>query len=42
MKNRITIFTNLPIASIDRMALGTRLREIGHMEGSTFDRPKAG
>lgn len=42
MKNRITVFTSLPLASIDKLALGTRLREIGHMEGSTFDRPKVG
>jgi arsenate reductase len=42
LKNRITVFTNLPLAGIDRMALGTRLREIGRMDGSTSARPKAG
>ena len=42
LKNRITVFTSLPLAGIDEMALGTRLREIGHMDGSTFDRSQAG
>ena len=35
LKNRITAFINLPLESIDRMALETRLRQIGAMEGST-------
>ena len=42
MKNRIAAFTSLPLASIDAMALGTRLREIGRMDGSTQQHPKAG
>jgi arsenate reductase len=42
LKNRIAVFTSLPLASIDRMALGTKLREIGRMEGGTMDHPKAG
>ena len=41
LKNRITVFTNLPLASIDHLALDAKLREIGHMDGSTFERPKA-
>lgn len=40
MKSRIGAFLALPIASIDRMALGTKLRDIGRMEGATT--PKAG
>jgi arsenate reductase len=36
------VFVALPLASIDKMALGTRLREIGKMDGSTFGRPEAG
>lgn len=32
---RITIFASLPIASLDRLSLGTRLREIGGGEGAT-------
>jgi len=42
LKNRINAFTSLPIDSIDRLALGSRLREIGQMEGSSFPRPRAG
>ena len=35
MKNRISAFINLPIASLDSMALSGRLRDIGRMEGAT-------
>jgi arsenate reductase len=35
MKNRIAAFISLPIASIDRLALQTRLRQIGTMDGAT-------
>ena len=35
MRNRVTAFINLPIESIDRMALGSKLRGIGGMDGST-------
>ena len=42
LKNRIAAFTNLPLASIDTPSLGTRLRDIGRMEGATSPRPKAG
>ncbi len=42
LKNRIGIFTNLPLAKIDRLSLGTRLREIGRLEGATHPTPKAG
>lgn len=35
MKNRISAFLSLPLRSIDRMALGGRLREIGQMDGHT-------
>jgi arsenate reductase len=41
MKNRISVFTALPIASLDKIALGARLREIGQSEGSTSSRPSA-
>lgn len=41
LKNRIVAFINLPLASIDRLALGTKLRDIGRIEGSTFGRNKA-
>ncbi|MBZ7927557.1 arsenate reductase ArsC (plasmid) [Ensifer adhaerens] len=35
LKNRIMAFVSLPLASIDRLALETKLRQIGAMEGST-------
>jgi arsenate reductase len=35
LKNRITAFLSLPLESIDRMALETRLYQIGAMEGSS-------
>jgi protein-tyrosine-phosphatase len=41
LKNRISAFTSLPLASIDKLSLGTRLRDIGRMDGSTAPQPKA-
>jgi arsenate reductase len=35
MRNRIAAFISLPLDSIDRMALGSKLRGIGAMDGST-------
>lgn len=35
LKNRITAFVNLPIKSIDQLALGSHLHEIGRMDGAT-------
>jgi arsenate reductase len=35
MRNRIIAFVNLPLGSLDRMALGARLSGIGALEGST-------
>jgi protein-tyrosine-phosphatase len=40
MKTRIGVFLSLPLASIDNMALGTKLREIGRAEGATIGRPE--
>ena len=40
-KNRISIFTSLPLRGIDQLALGTKLREIGRMDGSSLGRDKA-
>lgn len=42
LKNRISIFMNLPLRSIDSLSLATKLREIGKLEGSTNPRPKVG
>jgi arsenate reductase (thioredoxin) len=39
LKNRIGAFVNLPLAGIDRLSLGTRLREIGRGDGATRFRP---
>ena len=41
LKNRITVFNSLPLAGIDKMALGTKLREIENMDGSTNTRSQA-
>lgn len=35
MRNRIAAFINLPLDSIDKMALGSKLRGIGAIDGST-------
>lgn len=35
LRNRITAFLNLPLASIERLALEQQLRQIGRMDGST-------
>ena len=42
LKNRLTAFNSLPLASIDKLSLGTQLREIGHLDGSTSTQSKAG
>jgi protein-tyrosine-phosphatase len=41
MKTRISLFTALPIRSLDAMALGSKLKEIGQAEGSTAKRGDA-
>ena len=40
LRNRISIFTSLPIRSLDKMALNAKLREIGALEGATKPRPE--
>ena len=35
LKNRITAFLNLPLESIDKLAMQTKLKQIGAMEGAT-------
>jgi arsenate reductase len=42
MKNRIGAFTSLPLNSIDKLSLGTKLRDIGRFDGATLSTPKAG
>ena len=41
MKTRISLFTALPLKSLDAMALGAKLREIGQAEGSSTRRGDA-
>jgi arsenate reductase len=41
LKNRIAAFVSLPLESIDHMALETKLRQIGAMEGSTSPQGKS-
>jgi hypothetical protein len=41
MKNRIALFASLPLSSIDKMSLGTKLREIGRGEGTTASKSVA-
>jgi protein-tyrosine-phosphatase len=41
LKNRIAIFTSLPLESIDRLSLGAKLRDIGRIEGATSGQAKA-
>ncbi len=38
LKNRIGAFVNLPLRSIDKLSLGTKLREIGRSEGASSSR----
>ena len=41
MKNRINAFINLPIRSLDKLSLQTKVRDIGGLEGSTSPQSKA-
>jgi arsenate reductase len=41
LKNRIAIFSSLPLGSIDKLSLGTRLRNIGRSAGATSGQDKA-
>jgi arsenate reductase (thioredoxin) len=41
LKNRIDAFINLPLKSIDALALGPKLREIGGLDGATAARDRA-
>ncbi|MEH2513554.1 arsenate reductase [Nitrobacteraceae bacterium AZCC 1564] len=39
LKNRLGSFMSLPLGSIDKLSLGTKLRDIGNSEGATSRRP---
>jgi len=40
LKNRVSLLVNLPVASLNRLALTTRLQDIGRVEGSTSKNPQ--
>jgi len=40
VKNRISVFTNLPLKSLDKLSLTAKLREIGALEGASRPRPE--
>jgi arsenate reductase (thioredoxin) len=42
LRNRITVFTALPLKSISKMTLSAKLHQIGQMEGATSLAKKAG
>ena len=35
LKNRISVFISVPIRSLDKMALGAKLRDIDRLDGAT-------
>jgi arsenate reductase (thioredoxin) len=39
LKSRISVFTSLPLRSIDKLSPGKRLRDIGRGEGAPTLRP---
>jgi arsenate reductase len=41
LQRRIDLFISLPLRSIDRLSLGTKLRDIGNIEGATSSNDKA-
>jgi arsenate reductase len=40
LRNRVSLLVSLPMASLNRLALEHRLKEIGRTEGSTSPNPK--
>lgn len=40
LRNRIAVLLALPVASLDQLALTSRVREIGHMDGASSGRPE--
>ena len=40
LKNRISVFTNLPIKSLDKLSIAAQVREIGNMPGASKPRPE--
>ena len=40
LKNRISVFTNLPLKSLDKLSIAAQVREIGKMPGASKPRPE--
>jgi arsenate reductase len=40
LKNRISVFANLPLKSLDKMPIAAQVREIGNMPGASKSRPE--
>ena len=40
LRNRIAVLLALPVKSLDQLALATRVREIGQLEGASSQRPE--
>jgi arsenate reductase (thioredoxin) len=40
LRNRISLLVSLPVGSLSRLALTSRLQDIGRSEGSTFGTPR--
>jgi arsenate reductase (thioredoxin) len=40
LKNRISVFTNLPLESLDKLSIAAQVREIGKIPGASKPRPE--
>jgi arsenate reductase len=40
LKNRISVFINLPLRSLDKLSITARVREIGNLPGASKPRPE--
>jgi arsenate reductase len=40
LKNRISVFTNLPLESLDKLTIVAQVREIGNLPGASKSRPE--
>ncbi len=40
LKNRISVFINLPLKSLDKLSIAAQVREIGNMPGASKPRPE--
>jgi arsenate reductase (thioredoxin) len=40
LENRISVFTNLPLESLDKLSIAAQVRKIGKMPGASKPRPE--